>query len=108
MRLPPSRLPRAALIALVRGYRLILSPWLGSACRFEPSCSAYAMQALDLHGATVGTCMTVCRIVRCNPFCAAGHDPVPAHPPALFRHLVGAASAATRSTSTSSKPEPNP
>ena len=70
-------LPQRFLIALVRGYRLFLSPWLGSSCRFEPTCSAYSLHALELHGAAVGTYMTLHRLVRCNPFCSGGHDPVP-------------------------------
>jgi len=81
----PITLPQRALIALVRGYRLLLSPWLGSSCRFEPTCSAYSLQALQTHGATVGTYMTLHRLARCHPFCEGGHDPVPARAPALFR-----------------------
>lgn len=80
-----------ALIALVRGYRLLLSPWLGGACRFEPSCSAYSLQALQTHGAAAGTYLTLRRLVRCQPFCAGGHDPVPIDPPALFRHFANPA-----------------
>ena len=81
-------LPQRALIALVRGYRLLLSPWLGSSCRFEPTCSAYSLQALQKHGATVGTYLTLHRLVRCQPFCEGGHDPVPDRAPALFRRFV--------------------
>ena len=95
-------LPQRALIALVRAYRVLLSPWLGSSCRFEPTCSAYSLQALQDHGATVGTYMTLQRLARCHPFCAGGHDPVAAHPPALFRHFVtGAPRAAGRLASSS-------
>lgn len=82
-------LPRRVLIALVRGYRLLLSPWLGSACRFEPTCSAYSLQALERHGALWGSALTVGRIARCHPWCAGGHDPVPDTLPKLFRHLIG-------------------
>jgi len=71
-------LPQRALITLVRGYRLLLSPWLGSACRFEPTCSAYALQALEQHGAASGSVLSVARVLRCHPWCAGGHDPVPA------------------------------
>ena len=81
-------LPQRALIGLVRGYRVLLSPWLGSSCRFEPTCSAYSLQALQEHGAAVGTYMTLHRLARCHPFCAGGHDPVPPHAPALFCPLV--------------------
>lgn len=79
---------RALLIALVRGYRLLLSPWLGSSCRFEPTCSAYALQALQQHGAGAGSYLTVARLVRCHPWCAGGHDPVPDHAPRLFSRLT--------------------
>ena len=84
-------MPQRALIALVRGYRLLLSPWLGGACRFEPSCSAYSLQALQTHGAAAGSYLTLRRLVRCQPFCAGGHDPVPIDPPALFRRLANPA-----------------
>ncbi len=79
------RLPQALLVGLVRGYRLLLSPSLGSACRFEPSCSAYALQALQQHGAAGGSYLTLRRLVRCHPWCDGGHDPVPAQ---LFSHLA--------------------
>ena len=69
--------PRALLVTLVRGYRLLLSPWLGSACRFEPTCSAYALQALQRHGARAGSALTAWRLLRCHPWCAGGCDPVP-------------------------------
>ena len=75
------------LIALVRAYRLLLSPWLGGACRFEPSCSRYALQALERHGAAAGSYLALRRLARCHPWCAGGCDPVPAQPPSLFRHL---------------------
>ena len=59
-------------MALVRGYRLLLSPWLGSSCRFEPTCSVYALQALELHGAARGSYLTARRLVRCHPWCVGG------------------------------------
>jgi len=68
---------RRLLIALVKGYRLLLSPWLGSSCRFEPTCSAYALQALEQHGAAKGSYLTLYRLARCHPWCNGGHDPVP-------------------------------
>lgn len=68
---------RAVLVALVKGYRLLLSPWLGSSCRFTPSCSAYSLEALEQHGAAGGTYLTLARLVRCHPWCEGGHDPVP-------------------------------
>ena len=73
------------LMTLVRGYRLLLSPWLGSSCRFEPTCSVYALQALELHGATRGSYLTLRRLGRCHPWCAGGQDPVP---PTLFSSLT--------------------
>ena len=76
------------LIGLVQGYRLLLSPWLGSACRFEPTCSAYALQALQQHGAAAGSYLTVARLARCHPWCDGGHDPVPAQAPRLFGRLL--------------------
>jgi len=65
------------LILLVKGYRLMLSPWLGSSCRFTPTCSAYALEALEIHGAAKGSYLTVHRLGRCHPWCAGGHDAVP-------------------------------
>ena len=77
------------LMTLVRGYRLLLSPWLGSSCRFEPTCSVYSLQALELHGATRGSYLTLRRLVRCHPWCAGGHDSVPT---ALFSTLTSSTS----------------
>ena len=83
-------LPQNALISLVKSYRLLLSPWLGSACRFEPTCSAYSLQALREHGAAVGGVLTVYRLMRCQPWCTPGHDPVPepTRAKALFSRLM--------------------
>nr|WP_315849112.1 membrane protein insertion efficiency factor YidD [uncultured Rhodoferax sp.] len=83
---------QAALMGLVKAYRLFLSPWLGSACRFEPTCSAYSLQALQTHGAAVGSYLTLARLVRCHPWCAGGHDPVPAERPRLFGRLISSPS----------------
>ncbi len=80
---------RALLIAVVKGYRLLLSPWLGSACRFEPTCSLYAIGALERHGALSGSYLTLRRLARCHPWCAGGCDPVPEQPVRLFTRLVG-------------------
>ena len=79
---------RAALIALVKGYRLFLSPWLGSSCRFTPTCSAYSLEALEKHGALAGSYLTIARLARCHPWCDGGHDPVPLEKPRLFSHLL--------------------
>ncbi len=78
------RLPARFLIGAVRGYQLLFSAWLGSSCRFAPTCSTYAMQALDAHGAAAGSYLTLRRLARCHPWCAAGDDPVPSQPPRLF------------------------
>lgn len=74
-------LPRLLLIGLVRAYRLVLSPWLGQSCRFEPTCSRYAIAALERHGAVAGSAYAGWRILRCNPWCAGGCDPVPDNKP---------------------------
>ena len=71
------RVPCRLLMALVNGYRLFFKAWLGNACRFEPSCSAYALQALERHGAAKATWLTTRRLLRCHPYCAGGCDPVP-------------------------------
>lgn len=65
------------LILLVRGYQLIISPLLGPRCRFTPSCSCYAIDALRLHGPWRGVWLAVRRIGRCHPLHPGGHDPVP-------------------------------
>ena len=75
------------LIGLVQGYRLLFKPWLGNACRFEPTCSAYALQALQQHGALAGGALMVGRILRCHPWCDGGCDAVPAKQPALFTRI---------------------
>jgi uncharacterized protein len=66
-----------ALILLVRAYRRFLSPLLGQQCRFQPTCSAYGLEALQVHGALRGTWLTARRIGRCHPFNRGGYDPVP-------------------------------
>jgi len=68
---------RIVLIALVRGYQVSLSPLLPASCRYYPSCSAYAIEALERHGAVRGTWLAMRRIARCNPFRPGGFDPVP-------------------------------
>jgi len=65
------------LMLLIKGYRLFLSPWLGSSCRFEPTCSIYALQALQRFGAAKGSYLMLRRIGRCHPWCDGGLDPVP-------------------------------
>lgn len=82
------RAPRRVLVLLVRAYRLLLSPWLGNSCRFEPTCSAYAIEALERHGAVVGSGLTTWRLMRCHPWCTPGADPVPEQPLGLFTRLL--------------------
>ena len=89
------------LIGLVRGYRLLLSPWLGSACRFEPTCSVYSLQALEQHGAAMGSYLTVRRLARCHPWCQGGLDPGPSHPRWFSRLVTPADSSSSPSEKSS-------
>ena len=68
---------RDSLLALLRAYRRWLSPLLGARCRFHPSCSQYASQALERHGSARGAYLALQRLLRCHPFSAGGVDPVP-------------------------------
>lgn len=65
------------LILLVRGYQLGISPLMGRNCRFSPSCSQYAIEAVQTHGAMGGLWLAVCRVGRCHPWHPGGYDPVP-------------------------------
>lgn len=65
------------LIALLRGYQYAVSPWLGRRCRFFPSCSQYAVEALGRHGALRGSWLAARRVCRCHPWHPGGYDPVP-------------------------------
>jgi putative membrane protein insertion efficiency factor len=76
------------LMGIVKAYRLFLSPSLGSACRFEPTCSAFALGALSQHGAGMGSYLTLKRIGRCHPWCDGGLDPVPEHGPQWLSRLL--------------------
>ncbi|MES2977794.1 MAG: membrane protein insertion efficiency factor YidD [Pseudomonadota bacterium] len=93
-------MPRKLLVGLVKGYRLLLSPSLGSGCRFEPTCSAYALEALERHGAAAGSYLTLGRLARCHPWCEGGHDPVPADlraaTPRLFSRLAALAASSSK------------
>lgn len=75
--LPPPSLGARLMIALVTFYRACISPLLPRCCRFTPTCSQYALEALRKHGLIKGLCLTVWRILRCNPFNPGGYDPVP-------------------------------
>jgi putative membrane protein insertion efficiency factor len=74
---PVSKALAWPLIQLVRFYRLAISPWFGANCRFEPTCSNYAIEALQVHGILKGTFLAAKRIGRCHPWGASGYDPVP-------------------------------
>jgi putative membrane protein insertion efficiency factor len=68
---------KSLLIFLVQAYRLTLSPWWGRSCRFTPTCSQFALEALERHGAAKGSWLSMRRIARCHPWHAGGFDPVP-------------------------------
>jgi len=74
-----------AAVGAVRAYQWTVRPLIGPHCRFWPSCSDYAIEAVQTHGAARGSALAVWRILRCNPWCDGGYDPVPAlcpHAPA--------------------------
>jgi uncharacterized protein len=68
---------RALIAFLIRAYQLLISPLLGARCRFYPSCSHYALEALQVHGLARGSWLTLRRLARCHPLCVGGFDPVP-------------------------------
>ena len=89
------------LLGLIRLYQWTISPLLGPVCKYYPSCSHYGYQAIALHGAIKGTCLTVWRILRCNPWSAGGVDHVPPRKrPPMFRR--------TRNGEAGSSPAPAP
>ena len=77
---------RALAIFLIRVYQWTLSPLLGQNCRFHPSCSRYAIEAIDRFGAPRGVWLALKRIGRCHPWHPGGYDPVPVHAPTCSRH----------------------
>lgn len=86
----PAPMLARVLIALIRLYQQIISPWLGRVCRFEPSCSRYAVACLEAHGAARGSLLSARRLCKCHPFHPGGYDPPPAapsgHAPPPARH----------------------
>jgi putative membrane protein insertion efficiency factor len=68
------------LIGLLKLYRLVISPLYGEVCRYHPSCSAYALRAVGVHGSVKGTWLTGRRLLRCHPWAPGGYDPVPGTP----------------------------
>ena len=68
---------RQILLAALRAYQYLLSPWWGRHCRFEPTCSHYAIEAIEAHGAVRGLVLATGRVCRCHPWAAGGFDPVP-------------------------------
>ena len=68
---------RTLMMGAIRGYQLLVSPWLPPSCRYEPSCSEYALVALRRFGAARGSWLVVRRLLRCQPFGSCGYDPVP-------------------------------
>ena len=69
--------PRRVLASLLRGYKRFISPLMPPACRFQPTCSAYAAEAVEKHGVVKGSALAVGRIARCHPWSRGGFDPVP-------------------------------
>ncbi|MEP6607600.1 MAG: membrane protein insertion efficiency factor YidD [Burkholderiaceae bacterium] len=68
---------KTIFLALIRGYRYLLSPWVGHSCRYWPTCSEYSLKAIDDHGVLRGVWMTLVRLARCHPYSAGGVDLVP-------------------------------
>lgn len=78
--------PLATVISLpVRAYRLLLSPWVGHGCRYQPTCSVYALEALERHGGLKGGWLTAKRLCSCHPWGGHGYDPVPGADPEFDR-----------------------
>jgi uncharacterized protein len=77
------------LIALLKAYRFAISPLYGQVCRYHPTCSAYALEAVTVHGSIKGSWLAVCRIARCHPWAPGGYDPVPTRDPKASRQQPG-------------------
>ena len=82
-----SRLPALGAIGSIRVYQILISPWLPVRCRFRPTCSQYAIEAFRKRGFLAGVVLTAWRLLRCQPFCKGGYDPVPERG---FRRVAGA------------------
>jgi len=72
-----TRIPKTVLLGLLRGYKRVLSPMLPPACRYVPTCSEYAVEAIERYGALRGSTLAIWRVLRCHPFVRGGYDPVP-------------------------------
>src|SRR5713101_6830137 len=72
-----TRIPKTVLLGLLRGYKTVLSPFLPPACRYVPTCSEYAVEAIERYGAFRGSALAMWRVLRCHPLVRGGYDPVP-------------------------------
>jgi len=98
------------LIGLLKAYRLVISPLYGNVCRYYPSCSAYALRAVQVHGAVKGTWLAGRRLLRCHPWTPGGYDPVPGTPEfdEEMRDIAARSATMEPSTGTSPATAPNP
>jgi putative membrane protein insertion efficiency factor len=92
---PVARATSRVLVSALQAYRLLLRAHVGNRCRFEPTCSMYAIEAIERHGPAAGSLLSAGRLLRCHPWCEAGFDPVPAHRPSLFGARTGQAARST-------------
>lgn len=81
-----NQLPKTVVTLLLRGYKWVISPLLPPACRYVPTCSEYALEAVDRYGALRGSAMAIWRVLRCHPLAKGGVDPVVAHDSGLCSH----------------------
>jgi hypothetical protein len=95
-----------ALILLIRIYQWAISPFLGPVCRFQPSCSRYAVACLELHGAVKGSWLTLRRLLRCHPFHPGGYDPPPVPPGHPVSGLLPSSNAGRSSQQSGIPPAP--
>ncbi len=83
-----THIPKSGLLALLRGYKWALSPLLPTACRYVPTCSEYAAEAIECHGVMRGSAFAIWRLLRCHPFVHGGFDPVPVSAPLIDRSHI--------------------